>query len=81
MTELQLKQMFETHNLALSSHYGEKLKSMKFSDAELYERDSAVSVSKSKQEAFISRHYTAGHYMSKHPTHTVILTGEYLKRL
>lgn len=81
MTEHQINNLFETHNMALSAHYGDKLKSMKFSEPELYERDSAVSISKLKQEAFISRHHVAGHHMSKYPTHIVILTGEHIKRL
>ena len=81
MTENQLKHLFDTHNRALSSYYGENLKSMKFSEPELYERDSAVSVSKTKQEAFISRHYVSGHYLCNYPTHVVILNKECFDRL
>lgn len=81
MTEKQLERLFATHNKSLSSYYGGNLKSMKFLDPELYENDSVISNSKIKKEAFISRHYVAGHYLGDAPTHTVVLKGEAYNRI
>lgn len=81
MNEKQLQHLFATHNKALSSHYGDALHGMKFLDPELYEQDSVVSNSKTKKEAFITRHYVTGHHMDNAPTHVVVLKGNTYDRL
>jgi hypothetical protein len=73
MTKDKLEYLFKVHTAALSAHYGNNLKAMKFSDAELYESDSVISKSVSKKEAFISRHYITGHHLGNAPTHVLIL--------
>lgn len=75
------EKLINTHNKSLSAHYGENLKKMKFAAASIYEKDSAISISDSKKEAYISRHYVSGHYLGDHPTHVIILNGDCFDRI
>ena len=81
MTPEQEQKLFQTHSKALSGHYGDTLKSMKFNAPRIYEKDSVVSVSASKKEAYVTRHHVAGHYMSDAPTHSIVFNGEWFSRL
>jgi hypothetical protein len=77
------ERLIDTHLRSLSAQYGDNLKKMKFNPPviTLLERDSVVSISPSKKEAYVTRHYIAGHFQSSVPTHAVIFSGECFDRI
>lgn len=77
------ERLIDTHLIALSGHYGDNLKKMKFNAPVItpLERDSVVSISPSKREAYVTRHHIAGHFQASVPTHAVIFNGEFFNRI
>jgi len=71
------------HLKALSGHYAGLLKEMKFKPpyVDPKDKDSVISLSPSKKEAYISKHYIAGHYLSDSIHYAVILKDDLLDRL
>ena len=70
----QLK--FTMHSEALSSHYGEGLKKLKFEEPVIYEADGIISNSPTKRIGFISRFNITG---DEH--HVIILEGDHYSRV
>ena len=79
----QENRQINAHIRALSGHYGDHLKEMKFKSpyVDPKDKDSVISLSLFKKEAFISKHYIAGHYLSDSIHYAVILKDELLNRL
>jgi hypothetical protein len=72
--------MISSHSAILSSYYGKRLKFMHFKEPYILEeygvRDSVVSNSVSKREAYITRHL-----LTCDVTHSLILSGSFYDRL
>jgi hypothetical protein len=79
----QEERQINAHLKALSGHYLDSLKEMRFKPpyVDPKDRDSVISLSLSKKEAFISKHYIPGHYLSDSIHYAVILKDELLNRL
>lgn len=77
------ERLIETHLKSLSAQYGDNLKKMKFNAPVItpLEKDSVVSISPSKKEAYVTRHYIAGHFQSNVPTHVMVFNGECFNRI
>ena len=77
------ERLIATHLRSLSAQYGDNLKKMKFNAPVItpLERDSVVSISPSKREAYVTRHHIAGHFQSSVPTHAVIFNGDCFNRI
>jgi hypothetical protein len=77
------ERLIDTHLVALSGHYGDNLKKMKFNPPVItpLERDSVVSISPSKKEAYVTRHHIAGHFQASVPTHAVIFKGDWFNSI
>ncbi|NBW57508.1 hypothetical protein EB118_22465 [bacterium] len=75
------EKLIESHLQSLSAHYGDRLNGMKFACPIFEDRESVVSISESKKEAYLTRHHIAGHYLSQFPTHVVILAGDCFDRI
>ncbi len=75
------EKLIQTHLNSLLAHYGDKLKSMKFASPVFEDKDSVISISESKREAYLTRHYISGHYMGNYPTHAVIFNGDWFDRI
>lgn len=74
------ERMLSSHSATLSSYYGKRLKSMQFKEpyvlVEHGVRDTVVSNSPSKHEAYITRHL-----LTCEATHALILNGDCYERL
>jgi len=77
------EKLIDTHLKALSGHYGVNLKKMKFNPPVVtpLERDSVVSISPSKKEAYVTRHHIAGHFQANVPTHSIVFNGDWWNRI
>jgi hypothetical protein len=72
------ERMFSNHMTALSSHYGESLKSMKFDKAKIMDNDndSVLSHYVAKKIGFVTRHL-----LTAECTHSIIFEKEWYDRL
>ena len=74
------ERMLSVHSATLSSYYGKRLKPMQFKEPYVLEehgvKDTVVSDSLSKHEAYITRHL-----LTCEATHALILNGEWYERL
>ena len=72
------EKMITNHMVALSSHYGDTLKSIKFNDAIIMENDndSAMSHSITKKIGFVTRHL-----LTAECTHSIVFEKEWYERL
>jgi len=79
----QEERQINAHLKALSGHYLNELKNMKFKPpyVDPKDKDSVISLSSSRKEAFISKHYIVGHYLSDSIHYAVILKEDHLNRL
>ena len=74
----RVERMLASHLVALSSHYGDDLKNMKFDEAMVMknDNDSVVSHSISKKVGFVTRHL-----LTAEVTHSVVFEREWYERL
>ena len=72
------ERMLASHNVALLSHYGDTLKSMKFNEPEIKENDndSVLSHSIAKKVGFVTRHL-----LTAEVTHSIVFEKEWYDRL
>lgn len=72
------ERMLTNHMVALSSHYGDTLKSMKFDEPQIAEKDndSVLSHSTAKKVGFVTRHL-----LTAEVTHAIIFEKEWYERL
>jgi hypothetical protein len=72
------ERMLTNHMVALSSHYGDKLKSLKFDEAKIIENDndSVISHSITKKIGFVTRHL-----LTAECTHSIVFEKEWYERL
>ena len=70
--------MLASHMVALSSHYGDNLKVMKFDEAKISDNDndSVLSHSVVKKVGFITRHL-----LTAEVTHSIVFEREWYDRL
>ena len=72
------ERMLACHTVALSSHYGDTLKSMKFDEPQIAEKDNdtVLSHSTAKKVGFITRHL-----LTAEVTHSIVFEKEWYDRL
>jgi hypothetical protein len=72
------ERMLASHTVALSSHYGDVLKSMKFDEPQIVEKDndSVLSHSIAKKVGFVTRHL-----LTAEVTHSIVFEKEWYDRL
>ena len=74
----RVERMISNHMIALSSHYNDKLKGMKFDSAKIIEgdNDSVLSHSILKKIKFVTRHL-----LTAECTHSIVFEKEWYNRL
>jgi hypothetical protein len=75
---MRQERMITNHMVSLSSHYGDKLKALKFDEAKIIEndKDSVISHSVSKKIKFVTRHL-----LTAEVTHSMVFDKEWYERL
>jgi len=74
----RIERMISNHMTALSSHYNDKLKNMKFDSAKIIEgdNDSVLSHSALKKVKFVTRHL-----LTAECTHSIVFDKDWYERL
>jgi hypothetical protein len=75
---MRKEKIISSHLVALSSHYGDTLNSMKFDEPKIMENDndSVLSHSTAKKIGFVTRHL-----LTAEVTHSIVFQREWYERL